>query len=218
MQILVVDDNSRDGTGPIADELAKKDNRIQVIHRASKQGLRSAYLEGFQICLKDGAESVLQIDADFSHDPSKVPEMVNMLENNDVVHGSRYIEGGSVDDRWPIWRKNLSGFGNFYARTILGFPLRDVTTGFRLWRSEVLEGMPLNRIRSNGYVFQVEIAYLAYCLEYRIAEIPIYFPDRKWGKSKMSFQIQAEAAFRVWQVWWSYRDLRRAGRQARLKP
>lgn len=216
LRILVVDDHSRDGTGPIADELAKKDNRIQVLHRESKQGLRTAYLEGFQRALQDGAEAVLQIDADFSHDPSKIGEMVKRLESCDVVLGSRYVEGGSVDSHWPLWRRSLSSFGNFYARTILGFPLKDVTTGFRLWRREVLQGMPLERVRANGYVFQVETAYMAYCLEYHITEMPIYFPDRQLGKSKMSFQIQVEAAFRVWQVWWNYRDIRKAGRQARL--
>jgi dolichol-phosphate mannosyltransferase len=126
------------------------------------------------------------------------------------------VEGGSVDERWPLWRKSLSAFGNAYARTILGFPLRDVTTGYRMWRRETLAGMPLDRIQSNGYVFLVEMAYMAYCLEYKVGEVPIYFADRRWGKSKMSFKIQREAALRVWQVLWNCRDLRRLGKQARL--
>jgi len=124
------------------------------------------------------------------------------------VLGSRYVPGGAVDERWAFWRKSLSRFGNFYARTILGLPLRDVTTGYRLWRSQTLQGMPLERVRSNGYVFQVEMAYLAYRLGYRIREVPIYFLDRQGGQSKMSFRIQLEAALRVWQVKRAYRDLR----------
>ncbi len=215
LRLLVVDDHSRDGTGPIADTLAAQDERIRVLHRETKQGLRLAYLNGFRSALKGGAEAVLQIDADLSHDPAKAPELVKRLETCDVVLGSRYIEGGSVDSAWPLWRKYLSSFGNVYARTILGLPLKDVTTGFRLWRREVLQGIPLDRIRSSGYVFQVETVYLAYCLGYRIAEFPIYFSDRKIGKSKMSWQIQLEAAFRVWQVWWSYRDLRKGEKQER---
>jgi dolichol-phosphate mannosyltransferase len=142
--------------------------------------------------------------------------MAKLLESDDLVLGSRYIEGGSVDKRWPVWRKNLSAFGNFYARAILNMPLFDVTTGYRMWRRETLLQMPMERIQSSGYVFQVEMAYLAYCLEFKIAETPIYFPDRQWGKSKISFKIQSEAAFRVWQVWWDYHDLRRAGRTARV--
>jgi dolichol-phosphate mannosyltransferase len=157
------------------------------------------------------------MDADFSHDPNVLPQMAEKIASCDVVIGSRYVEGGSVDERWPQWRKGLSAFGNLYARSILGFPLRDVTTGYRMWRRETLQSMPLERIHSNGYVFLVEMAYLAYCLEYDIVEVPIYFADRRWGKSKMSFKIQSEAALRVWQVWWNYRDVRRAGRAGRLK-
>jgi dolichol-phosphate mannosyltransferase len=216
LRVLVVDDNSPDGTGKIADDLAARDSHLTVLHRKRKLGLRSAYLEGFQAVLGEGAESVLQMDADFSHDPAKIPAMVEMLKSNDFVLGSRYVQGGSVDQKWPLWRKALSAFGNFYARTILHLPLRDVTTGFRLWRREALLGMPLARIQSNGYLFLVEIAYLAHCLEYRIGEVPIYFADRRWGKSKMSFGIQVEAALRVWQVWWKYRDLRKKGKAARL--
>ena len=216
LHLLIVDDNSPDGTGRMADELAKGDQRVRVLHRAGKLGLRSAYLEGFRFVLDDGADAVLQMDADFSHDPAKIPAMVELLKSHDVVLGSRYIKDGSVDERWPLWRKYLSAFGNFYARTILGMPLHDVTTGFRLWRRETLLGMPFNRIEANGYIFLVEMAYLAHCLKYQIGEVPIYFADRRWGKSKMSFKIQAEAAIRVWSVLWNYRDLRRKGQAARV--
>lgn len=215
LNLLVVDDKSPDGTGRIADRLAGSDSRIRVLHRAGKLGLRSAYLEGFQVALEAGAGAVAQMDADFSHDPAALVEMAKQLESCDVVLGSRYVEGGSVDKQWPLWRKNLSAFGNFYARTILGLPLRDVTTGYRLWRREALQGMPLWRIQSNGYIFLVEMIHLAHCLRYKIGEAPIYFADRRWGKSKMSFKIQAEAAFRIWQVLWNYRDLRRQGAAAR---
>jgi dolichol-phosphate mannosyltransferase len=217
VHVLVVDDNSPDGTGRVADGLAAREPRLRVLHRAGKLGLRSAYLDGFRRVLGEGASAVLQMDADFSHDPARIPEMARMLESFDAVLGSRYVAGGSVDERWPRWRKGLSAFGNSYARTILGLPFHDVTTGFRLWKRETLLGMPFDRIRSSGYVFLVEMAYLAHCLEYRIGEVPIYFAERRSGKSKMSFRIQAEAAFRVWQVWWHYRDLRAMGVRARLK-
>ena len=216
LHILVVDDNSPDGTGQIADELAEKDRRLSVLHRPGKLGLRSAYLNAFQHVMGGDTDAIVQMDADFSHNPAVLTEMVQRIQSCDVVIGSRYVEGGSVASRWPQWRKSLSAFGNFYARTILSLPLNDVTTGYRVWRSETLRSMPLERIRSNGYVFLVEMAYLAYCLEYRICEVPIHFADRRWGRSKMSFRIQAEAAMRVWQVWWAYRDVRRAGRNARI--
>ncbi len=216
LHILVVDDNSPDGTGRIADQLAAQDRRLSVLHRPEKLGLRSAYLNAFQHVMQRDTDVIVQMDADFSHDPAVLTEMANRIESCDVVLGSRYVEGGSVDERWPLWRKGLSAFGNFYSRSILGFPLRDVTTGYRLWRREVLQAMPLDRIRASGYVFQVEMAYLAYCLEYCICEVPIYFADRRWGKSKISFRIQAEAAMLVWSVLWNYRDIRKKGRAARL--
>ena len=217
LHILVVDDNSPDGTGQRADDLAREHpGRVSVIHREGKLGLRTAYLTGFAEVSKTDAEAIVQMDADFSHDPSVLVAMADRLASCDLVLGSRYVNGGSVDERWPLWRKSLSAFGNFYARTILRFPLRDVTTGYRMWRSDTLRGMPLDRIQSNGYVFLVEMAYMAYSLEYRIGEVPIYFADRRWGKSKMSLRIQAEAAFRVWQVRWHYRDLRKAGKAGRL--
>jgi dolichol-phosphate mannosyltransferase len=134
--------------------------------------------------------------------------MARRITSCDIVIGSRYVKGGSLDERWPAWRKLLSAFGNFYARTILSFPLRDVTTGYRMWRREALQNIPLDRIRSNGYIFLVEMIYVAYLMGHRINEVPIYFADRRWGKSKMSLKIQLEAAVRIWDVWWHYRDLR----------
>ncbi len=216
IHVLVVDDNSPDGTGKIADDLAGRDNRVRVIHREGKLGLRSAYLDGFRKVLEGGGDAILQMDADFSHDPKKIPEMMHKLESCDLVLGSRYIPGGSVDDQWPLWRRSLSAFGNTYARTILNLPQQDVTTGFRLWRRKTLSSLPFDRIQSNGYIFLVEMAYLAYCLEFKIGEVPIYFADRRWGKSKMSLKIQAEAAFRIWSVRWNYRDLLKAGKKARV--
>jgi dolichol-phosphate mannosyltransferase len=217
LTVLVVDDNSPDGTGDVADRLAAADSRVRVLHRPSKEGLRSAYLAGFRDVLGHGADAVLQMDADLSHDPLKVPELVACLDSADVAHGSRYIAGGSVDDEWPLWRRGLSSFGNLYARSILDLPVTDVTTGFRLWRASTLAGMPLDRIRSSGYVFLVEMAYIAHSLTYRIGEVPIHFSERKRGKSKMSIGIQAEAAFRVWQVRWHHRELRRLGALARVR-
>jgi len=213
LSILVVDDNSPDNTGEIAEDLSlEHPGRIKVLHREGKLGLRSAYLEGFAMAFESGADVVVQMDADFSHDPAVLEEMAKRLETCDVVIGSRYVKGGSLAKRWPLWRKALSAFGNSYARNILGFPLHDVTTGYRMWKREALNGIPLNRIRSNGYVFLVEMAYVAYLMGYDIVEVPIHFSDRRWGKSKMSIRIQLEAALRVWDVRWHYRDLRKESR------
>ncbi len=213
LTILVVDDNSPDGTGQIAEDLGKThQGRVEVLHRAGKLGLGTAYIQGFQLAMQHGAEAVCQMDADFSHPPEKILELVSTLEHCDMVIGSRYVPGGKLDENWPFWRKALSGFGNFYARTILNMPLRDVTGGFRLWRRATLEGMPLDRIRSNGYIFQVEMAYVAHKLGFTFHEIPIYFADRRWGQSKMSFRIQIEAALRVWQLPGMYRDIKPAPR------
>lgn len=210
LSVLVVDDHSPDGTGVIADELANRHTgKVFVLHRAGKLGLRSAYIEGFGKAFELGADMVVQMDADFSHDPAVLTKMARCVTSCDVVIGSRYVKGGSLDECWPAWRKFLSAFGNFYARTILAFPLRDVTTGYRMWRREALQNMPLDRIRSNGYIFLVEMAYVAYRMGYKITETPIHFADRRWGKSKMSLKIQLEAAVRIWDVWWHYRDLRR---------
>jgi dolichol-phosphate mannosyltransferase len=204
-----VDDNSPDGTGRIADELsAQTHGRVDVLHRSGKLGLGSAYIQGFHRALEHGAEAVGQIDADFSHPIDKVPELVDALESCDFAIGSRYVAGGRLDENWPLWRKRLSGFGNFYARSILRLPIRDVTGGFKLWKATTLRGMPLGRIRSNGYVFQVEMNYVASLLGFRAHELPIYFADRRWGKSKMNFRIQVEAAMRVWQLPGMYRDLK----------
>src|SRR5512133_2137422 len=216
--VLVVDDNSPDGTGAIADDLAKKyPDNLHVLHRSGKLGLRSAYMEGFQKAFDLGANAVVQMDADFSHDPAVLPEMAQRLASHDVVIGCRYIEGGSLDERWPAWRKALSSFGNFYARTILGSPLHDMTTGFRMWRREALQYMPLDRIRSSGYIFLVDMAYVAYLMGLRISEVPIHFADRRWGKSKMSLKIQLEAAIRIWDVKFHYRDIHKQQPQAEAK-
>jgi dolichol-phosphate mannosyltransferase len=209
LSMLVVDDNSPDGTGQLADELKQKyPERFDVIHRAGKLGLGTAYIQGFQYALKQGADVVAQMDADFSHPPEKLLEMIEMLPICDVVAGSRYVSGGSLDTRWPFWRKALSGFGNFYARTILGLKVRDVTGGFKMYKRSALNKMPLDRIRSNGYIFQVECCYVATLLGCQFKEIPIYFAERRLGKSKMSFRIQIEAAIRVWQLPAMYRDLK----------
>lgn len=208
LSVLVVDDNSPDGTGQIAEDLKGNwGNRLQVLHRAGKLGLGTAYIQGFRYALEKEADIIGQMDADFSHSPQKIVELLNTLQNCDVAIGSRYIPGGSVDKRWAFWRKGLSAFGNFYARTILNLPIRDVTGGFRFWRSEGLARLPLRRVRSNGYVFQVEMAYLAHKFGLRFNEVPIHFFERKWGKSKMSFGIQLEAAVKVWLLLWQYRDL-----------
>jgi dolichol-phosphate mannosyltransferase len=216
--VLVVDDNSPDGTGRIADELANQHpGNVTVLHRGGKMGLRSAYMDGFRKAFELGSNVVVQMDSDFSHDPAVLPEMARRLGSCDLVIGSRYVEGGSLDRHWPVWRKALSGFGNFYARTILGSPIRDMTTGYRMWRRETLQGMPLDRIRSNGYIFLVEMSYVAYLMGFKIEETPIYFADRRWGKSKMSLRIQLEAAMRIWDVWHHYRDIRRERPRQEIK-
>lgn len=208
LRLLIVDDNSPDGTGEIAERLSAQNPAcVSVIHRPGKLGLGTAYIQGFERALLDGAQAIGQMDADFSHPPERILRMVETLQFCDVVIGSRYVPGGSVDRNWPLWRKSLSAFGNFYARTILKLKVRDVTGGFRIWRRETLQGMPLARIRSTGYAFQVETIYVAACLGYAYEEVPIYFADRRWGTSKMSFRIQREAALRVWQILWRYRDL-----------
>lgn len=209
LNLLIIDDNSSDGTGKIADELAKKHKgRIEVLHRPGKMGLGTAYVTGFQMAINAGADAVGQMDADFSHPPAKLVELAAALPDCDVAVGSRYITGGGVDKDWPVWRKMLSAFGNWYARTILGMKLHDVTGGFRLYQKQVIQKLPFERIRSSGYVFQVETAYLMTLLGFKFKEVPIYFAERQLGKSKMSFRIQVEAALRVWQLLWNYRDLR----------
>lgn len=211
VQVLIVDDNSPDGTGEIADRLAEESGgKLSVIHRSGKLGLGSAYIQGFRRALDNGATAVCQMDADFSHPPELLPVMFAELQTCDLAMCSRYIPGGGVDRNWPFWRQFLSSFGNLYSRLILGISARDVTGGYRLWRRTALQNMPLERVRSNGYAFQVEMAYLAHRLGYSIREIPFYFADRTRGGSKMSFLIQVEAALRVWQMRYNYRDVKPA--------
>ncbi len=210
LKILVVDDHSPDGTGTIADQLATDNpGRLTVIHRTEKLGLGTAYLAGFRHALASGSQVIAQMDADFSHSPDKLVELVQALAGCDLAMGSRYVPGGSVDQRWPLWRKSLSAFGNLYARSILGLPVRDATGGYRAWRAQTLRALPLDRVHSDGYAFQVEMVYLACLYGFQVREIPIYFADRRWGSSKMSFRIQREAALRVWQLRFEYGRKRR---------
>lgn len=210
LRVLVVDDNSPDGTGALADQLAAQhEGQVVVLHRAEKAGLGPAYLAGFQYAIDLGAEFIIQMDADFSHQPKYIPDLIDKLEQGyDLVIGSRFAPGGGVDQSWSRYRKLLSWFANgVYVRVLLGIPVSDATGGYRIWRRETLTGMGLDRIESNGYVFQVEMAYVAYRLGYRIAEIPIYFPDRERGKSKMGSHIVFEAAMRVWQLIYRHHSL-----------
>ncbi len=210
INLLIVDDNSPDGSGDLAEQMKKEHpGRIQVLHRKGKLGLGSAYIQGFRQVMAEGADFIGQMDADFSHPIDKIPVLMDNLSTSDFVIGSRYVPGGKLDDNWPFWRKWLSGFGNFYARTILGLKIKDVTGGFRLWRKETLSAMPLERVKSNGYIFQVEMSYLATLLGFQCAETPIYFADRRWGQSKMSLRIQLEAAYRTWLLLGFYTDLKR---------
>ncbi len=204
--ILVVDDNSPDGTGQVAEAL-KKDypDQLCVLHREGKAGLGRAYIQGFRWALDKGADVIGMMDADFSHPPERLPALLNALTTADVVVGSRYVAGGGVDRDWPIWRKALSWFGNAYARTILGLPISDTTGAYRLWRRSALEAIPFEGSRSNGYVFIVELAYLATLAGLSFVEVPIYFAERTRGDSKMSLRIQVEAATRVWQLRRYYR-------------
>lgn len=214
LSMLIVDDNSPDGTGQAAEQLCLQyPGRLAVMHRSGKLGLGTAYIQGIQHLLKNGMggsipDAIGQMDADFSHPPKKILEMAAALKETDIAVGSRYIAGGGLDENWPAWRKGLSSFGNYYARTILNLPIKDGTGGFRLWSRHVLEAMPLDDICSNGYVFQVEMAYVAHRLGFKFIEIPIYFSERQFGASKMSFRIQVEAALRVWQVKWIHRGIR----------
>lgn len=215
LKVLVVDDLSPDGTGDVADQLAAKHaGRVEVLHRSGPRGLGRAYVYGFAHALKGEAEAIGQMDCDFSHPPEKLLELVAKLVECDLALGSRYIPGGGVDENWPIWRKGLSRWANFYARTILGLPVRDVTGGFRLWRREMLERVPYRDVISNGYIFLVEMLYLAQLHGARFGEVPIYFADRQRGKSKMTIRVQLEAAWRVWQLRWRYRQVARRGSQA----
>jgi len=209
LQVVVVDDNSPDGTGAIADGLARQHpGRVHVIHRQQKAGLGPAYIAGLKRAIALDADYILQMDVDFSHQPRYIPHLLAAIEQNDLVIGSRYVKGGSVDEGWSIYRKLLSWFANrVYTPAILGMPVYDATGGFRVWRRQALIGLDLDRIRSNGYIFLVEMAYMAYRLGYRVKEVPIHFPDRERGDSKMTAKIQAEAAFRLWQIVYHHHSL-----------
>ncbi len=213
LEILIVDDNSPDGTGQVADGLAAKHpDRVQVMHRAGKLGLGTAYVAGFRHALERGAEAIIQMDADFSHSPAYIPQFLEKLETCDVVVGSRYVAGGRLDERWGWGRYFLSWWANsVWARLALGVTVKDVTAGFKAWKRETLEGIGLERVRSNGYVFQVEMAYLADRLGYEVCEVPIYFEDRRIGQSKMTMPVKLEAAWRTWLLRWRHRKARRAG-------
>jgi dolichol-phosphate mannosyltransferase len=210
LKVLVVDDNSPDGTGIVADGLkVVYPSRVEVLHRKGKEGLGKAYIAGIRKALSLDTDIIGQMDADFSHPPRKIVEMADCFDRHDVVIGSRYVEGGSVDLDWPVSRKLLSAFGNTYARTILGMPINDVTGGFRLFKREVLQAIPLDKIVSTGYVFMVELLYYAHLSKARIKEIPIFFKERATGQSKMSFNIQLEASIKIWGLLLNSRNIQR---------
>jgi dolichol-phosphate mannosyltransferase len=211
--VLVVDDDSPDGTGRLADELAAADSRIRVLHRAAKQGLGRAYLDGFVVALEGGATTVVQMDADFSHDPAALPGIVAPVVGGevDLVIGSRYTRGGGVVD-WGVGRRLISRGGSQFARTVLGLTPRDLTGGFKAWRAETLAAVPFDGVHAGGYVFQIEMTYRAARAGARIRELPITFRDRRVGQSKMSRRIVAEALVVVVQLRaeeWRGRLLRR---------
>lgn len=215
MRVLIVDDESPDGTGLTADELAdERPGRVGVLHRQGERGLGRAYVDGFRLALAQGAEAVVQMDCDFSHAPADVPRLIKHLETYDVVIGSRYVEGGRTADDWERARALLSWWANLYARLILGSSIRDITAGFKAWGRETLQGIDLDAIRSQGYVFQVEMAYVADQLGYRTLEVPIAFEDRRIGESKMTMPVKIEAALGVWRIWWRHRHLKPGDRQA----
>jgi dolichol-phosphate mannosyltransferase len=207
LRVLVVDDSSPDGTGRIAEELGERLRRgeepfVRVLHRPQKQGLGRAYVAGMTRALDDGADYVVQMDADFSHEPTEIPKMLEAIERTGagVVIGSRYVPGGSLDPDWTRARRLLSVWANLYARTILRMEVRDITAGFKLWRREALLAVDLARITSDGYAFQIEMNWEVRRRGYEIVEIPIYFRERREGASKMSFHVQAEAAIRPFQL------------------
>lgn len=199
VRLLVVDDASPDGTGRLADELAAADERIHVVHRPGKMGLGSAYVEGFRRALATDAELIVQMDADFSHDPGVIPELVDRAGSYDVVLGSRYISGANVVN-WPLRRLFLSYFANVYTRVVTGLPLRDSTGGYKCFRRKVLETIDLDAIRSDGYSFQIEVNFRCWRRGFSMLEIPIVFVDRHAGTSKMSRRIVWEAMWLVWRL------------------
>ncbi len=208
IEVLVVDDDSPDGTGKWAEEMAANEPRLHVLHRAAKEGLGKAYRAGLRMALDLGADFVIQMDADFSHPPETLRTMLAEIEDHDVVMGSRYLHGITVVN-WPIERILLSYFGNWYARLITGLPITDTTGGFRCMRRSLLERMGLERIRSDGYAFQIEMNYRFFRQGARVKEIPFFFLDRTRGTSKLTLRIGLEA---LWVVWW----LRIAGWLGRL--
>jgi dolichol-phosphate mannosyltransferase len=197
VRVLVIDDNSPDGTGELADRLAEELDFVSVLHRAQKEGLGPAYLAGFQRALADGADYVLEVDCDFSHDPADVPRLIAACDDGaDLALGSRYVAGGGTEN-WGIARRIVSWGGSFYARTMLGVPIRDLTGGFKCFRRVVLETVDLDAIESKGYAFQIETTYRALRKGFRVVEVPIRFVDRTEGQSKMSRAIFLEAVWKV---------------------
>jgi dolichol-phosphate mannosyltransferase len=198
IEVLVVDDNSPDGTGDVVDRMAQSESRIHALHRQAKEGLGRAYLAGFRWGLAQHFDAMFEMDADFSHDPSFIPSFLQAIEDADLVLGSRYSTGVNVIN-WPISRLLLSLAANLYARIITGLPLSDSTGGFKCFRRVVLEAIDLDHVRSNGYAFQIEMSFRAWRKGFRLKEIPIIFHDRVEGHSKMSKRIVREA---IWMVWW----------------
>lgn len=196
VDVLVVDDNSPDGTGDLADALAAEDSRVQVLHREGKQGLGTAYIAGFRWALERDYQRIFEMDADFSHQPKYLQNFLEASESADLVLGCRYMQGGGTEG-WSALRQLISRGGNLYARAVLWLPFRDLTGGFKCFRREVLESLDLGSIRSTGYAFQIELSYRAYKRGFKIAEVPIIFPDRTRGESKMSGSIVHEAMLNV---------------------
>ena len=199
IDVLVVDDASPDGTGELADQLAEVDPRVNVLHRQGKEGLGRAYLAGFQWGLERGYDLLFEMDADISHPPEALPCLITAAQAHDVVIGSRYVGGRVNVLNWPLFRLLVSIFGSWYARTITGMPVRDATGGFNGWHRKVLVAVNLDRVRSNGYAFQIELKFRAWAQGFSLVEVPILFTERDSGESKMSKRIVREA---VWRVWW----------------
>ncbi|MGH7474686.1 MAG: polyprenol monophosphomannose synthase [Longimicrobiales bacterium] len=200
IDILIVDDASPDGTGQLADQLAAQNPRIIALHRVGKRGLGTAYIEGFHWGLERGYAYLLEMDADFSHDPAHLPEFLDAAEQYDLVLGSRYLHGRVTVINWPITRLLLSYFANVYARLVTGLPVADATGGYKCFRRNVLETIQLDAVRSEGYAFQIEMSLRAWRAGFRLGEIPIVFVDRDAGESKMSKKIIREAVWRVWHL------------------
>ena len=196
VHVLVIDDSSPDGTGEIADRLAHELDGVSVLHRPTKEGLGPAYVAGFRRALADGAELILEMDCDFSHDPADVPRLISAADDADLVLGSRYVPGGGTSN-WGLLRRFISRGGSLYAQLILGLHVRDLTGGFKCYRRAVLEALPLDEIHSKGYAFQIETTYRAHRKGFRVREIPITFVDRVEGGSKMSRAIVAEGFWKV---------------------